>query len=246
VQIRRILLVCALLLPAFPAAAQDNPVTLAVPSAIADSGLWQFILPRFTLKTRVRVTLAPDGALVLAEDAPGVPALAAGDTVLRLGPADSESAQRFADWLTSEVGRNTIDSYTEAAGEPAFAAPDAAAEVRRTIAYEGDAAAGSDLSLVHCGRCHVIDDRNRMNGLGSTPSFGVLRAMPDWARRFEGFFALNPHGAFTQIEGITPPFPIDRPSPIAPVAMTLDDLDAILAFVQRMPPADLGAPIRHQ
>ncbi|WP_243721869.1 c-type cytochrome [Meridianimarinicoccus aquatilis] len=231
---------------AMPASAQDNTVTLAVPESVANAGLWTYVLPRFTLKTRVRVTLDPSGALALDEAADGPAALVAGDTVLRLSEPGSEAATRFADWLTSDVGRNTIDSYAEAAGEPAFAAPDAAAIQRKAVAYEGDAVAGEDLSLTHCGRCHVVNDRNRMNGLGSTPSFGMLRSMADWARRFEGFFALNPHGAFTQITDVTAPFPIDRPSPIAPVEITLDELDAILAFVQQMPPADLGAPIRHQ
>lgn len=235
-----------LVLWAIPASAQDNTVTLAVPDDLADTGLWSYLLPRFTLKTRVRVTLDPSGALALAEDADGTPALVAGGTLLRLSDPGSDAATRFADWLTSDVGRNTIDSYAEAAGEPEFAAPGAAAARQKTVAYEGDVAAGEDLSLLHCGRCHVINDRNRMNGLGSTPSFGLLRSMADWARRFEGFFAINPHGAFTQITDITAPFPIDRPSPIAPVEITLDELDAILAFVQRMPPADLGAPIRHQ
>jgi hypothetical protein len=93
----------------------------------------------------------------------------------------------------------------------------------------------------------VIDASNRWNGLGSTPSFAVLRGLPDWATRFEGFFARAPHGAFTQIDGVTAPFAINRPPPIAPVEMTLDDLDAILAYVQQViTPADLGAPIRHQ
>jgi hypothetical protein len=31
-----------------------------------------------------------------------------------------------------------------------------------------------------------------------------------------------------------------------PVEMTLEDLEAILAFVSRIPPADLGAPIQYQ
>ena len=86
----------------------------------------------------------------------------------------------------------------------------------------------------------------RMKGIGSTPSFALLRALSDWPRRFEAFYVLKPHGAFTRIAGVTPPFPIDRPPPIAPVEMSLDELDAILAYVAQMEPADLGAPIRHQ
>ena len=57
---------------------------------------------------------------------------------------------------------------------------------------------------------------------------------------------LNPHPAFTQVADVTPPFHEERPPPIIPVEMTLDDLQAILAYVAALEPADLGAPIRHQ
>jgi hypothetical protein len=73
-----------------------------------------------------------------------------------------------------------------------------------------------------------------------------MRSFTDWRARFEAFFALNPHPSFTQVDGVTEPFDISRPSPIAPVEITLDELDAILAFVSRIPPADLGAPIQYQ
>ena len=63
---------------------------------------------------------------------------------------------------------------------------------------------------------------------------------------FQAFYVLAPHPAFTQIKDVTEPFPIDLPSPIAPMEITLDDLEAILAYVAEMPPADLGAPIQHK
>lgn len=85
-----------------------------------------------------------------------------------------------------------------------------------------------------------------MNAMASTPSFAVLRAMSDWDRRFQTFYILNPHPAFTQVEDVTEPFPINRPSPIAPMKITIDDLQAILAYVSGVEPADLGAPIEHQ
>ena len=92
----------------------------------------------------------------------------------------------------------------------------------------------------------MIGEVNKHNGLGSTPSFGVLRSLPNWNQRFEGFYALNPHPSFTQIADVTPPFDPERPSPIYPLEITLADLDEILAFVSSIPPADLGAPIQHQ
>ena len=94
------------------------------------------------------------------------------------------------------------------------------------------------------GRCHVIDDTNRMKGLGSTPSFQVLRTLPNWQGRFEAFYALAPHGAFTQVKDVTPPFDPRHPPPIVPLEMTLDDLEAIAAFAGTLPPADLGAPLQ--
>ena len=70
-----------------------------------------------------------------------------------------------------------------------------------------------------------------------------MRAFPDWVDRFMGFYALNPHPAFTQIEGVSPPFDEARPSPIVPMEMTLDEVDAVLAYVAAMEAADLGAPL---
>ena len=85
-----------------------------------------------------------------------------------------------------------------------------------------------------------------MLGIGSTPSFFVLRALKDWDIRFQTFYSLNPHPSFTQIAEVTEPFPVDRPSPIVPVELTLDEFDAILAYVSALKPADLGAPLQLQ
>ena len=85
-----------------------------------------------------------------------------------------------------------------------------------------------------------------MSSIDSSPSFFALRSLPDWEDRFQTFYVLNPHPAFTQIADVTPPFPDELPSPIVPVEMTLEDVDAILAFVAALKPADLGAPLQHQ
>jgi hypothetical protein len=90
----------------------------------------------------------------------------------------------------------------------------------------------------------VVSDKNRMNSIGSTPSFAVLRTLRDWEDRFQAFYVLKPHPAFTQIEDVTEPFDPTRPSPIAAVEMTLDDLENIMAFVQGIAPADLGRPVQ--
>ena len=110
----------------------------------------------------------------------------------------------------------------------------------------GDAGKGEKLAVVHCGRCHRVNAATRMAGIGSTPSF----AIPSNARRLEtavrGFFRAQSASVITLIEDVTEPFDETRPPPIVPVEMTLDDLDAILAFVSRIPPADLGAPLQYQ
>ncbi len=85
-----------------------------------------------------------------------------------------------------------------------------------------------------------------MKGIGSTPSFGALRALGNWRERFETFFARNPHPAIVQLEGVTPPFAAATPPPMAPVVITRAQFDDILSFVEALTPADLGAPIRHQ
>ena len=74
----------------------------------------------------------------------------------------------------------------------------------------------------------------------------MLRSLPDWADRFDAFYALNPHPAFTQVEGVSEPFPENRPSPIVPIEMTLDEVEAVRAYVATMKAADLGAPLQHQ
>ena len=39
---------------------------------------------------------------------------------------------------------------------------------------------GENLVRQHCTRCHVVGDMNRYGGIGSTPSFGAIKTMPDW------------------------------------------------------------------
>ena len=84
---------------------------------------------------------------------------------------------------------------------------------------------------------------NRFGGIGSTPSFPALRAIPGWRDKFEAFWTLNPHPSFTQVVDITPPFDPDRPPHIAPVVITQEDLEAIVAYAASIEPKDLGAAV---
>lgn len=242
---RFVFLCLSLTLFASPSWSQED-LGLAAPPEVTASGLLEHILPRFSLKTGVRVVADPAGVMVLSHGPQGAPVFAR-DGVgynLNISPDDPRQ-QRFLDWLRSDIGKRTVESFAPASGAAFVASiPEAIADSPTQV--DGDAALGARLSLIHCGRCHVVGPENRMSGLGSTPSFAVLRAMPDWSERFETFYVLNPHPSFTQIEGITAPFAPDLPSPIVPLAITPEDLEAILAFVAVVSAADLGAPLQFQ
>lgn len=219
---------------------------LAVPEALETSGFMQFLIPRFSLKTGVRFDRVAEGAEAEMQfGTQGEPVFTGLGEVWALAHNDDPRAVRFQDWLTSDIGKRTVESFTSEGGDT-FSGEVRVAAVAAAPEYTGNEAEGERLSLSLCGRCHVINESNRMNGMESTPSFSLLRSMGDWDRRFESFHLLNPHPSFTQIDGVTEPFDPSRPSPIVPMTMTLDDLDAILAYVARIVPADLGAPLQLQ
>ena len=242
----------AALLVAGPLRAEDRLVRLAVPEAFVESGFLKHLLPRFSLKTQVRVQLVAPGEVAEAAlgsngGAGGKPVFQGAQDLWHITVLDDThpGTARFVDWLTSEIGTRTITAYAPG-GVQMFTLPEVQVAEVEEILFEGDAELGQSLSRTMCGRCHAVADDMHLNDIGSTPSFFVLRTLPDWDYRFQAFYALNPHPAFTQVADVTPPFPEDRPSPIVPVAMTLDDLEAILAYVASLEPADLGAPLQHQ
>lgn len=247
----RVFLLClSLALAASPltapsVAAQDGPLGLNAPAAVIDSGLLKHILPRFSLKTGVRVRPDKNGPMVLAPAPPGTPVFQRDGIVYHLRIGNDARQDRFRDWLVSEVGKRTIDSF-QPEGVALYSSDVATAVVERKADLTGDARRGGTLSQTLCGRCHAVSPDRRLNGIGSTPSFMVLRALPDWEDRFSVFYTLNPHPAFTQIADLTAPFDAERPSPIHPIDLTLDDLDDILAYVAGIEPADLGAPLQTQ
>lgn len=229
-------------------AAKDGPVRLAAPQALVDSGLLRHALPRFSLKTQTRVELVPETAEAdIALGDTGRAIFQGPDQLWKLevrNPGHS-GATRLADWFRSDVGQRTIASYAPD-GAPLFGPPGEVDTETAPVDFGTDAELGHRVSREKCTRCHAVDAATTGWGIGSTPSFGVLRALPDWDIRFATFYVLNPHPAFTQIEDVTPPFPIDRPSPIAPVELTLQEVEAMLAYVAAMPATDLGQPLAHQ
>lgn len=227
--------------------ADDRLVRLNAPQNLVQSGILSHILPRFTLKTQVRVQPITEGTADLTFGTVGTPIFEGAGQVWHMSVAapDHKGTARFVDWLTSEVGRNAITSYAPE-GTPLFSLPSEKALETVALDFDGDPVVGLKVSETKCGRCHVFSEASRMKSIGSTPSFFVLRSLPDWAERFSIFYVLNPHPSFTQVEDVTEPFPDDRPSPIVPVTMTLDEVEAVLAYVANLPAADLGAPLQHQ
>lgn len=245
---RWLLLILALSLAPFKAAAEDRLVRLHAPATLIETGLFDYILPRFTLKHRVRVELvdSPDSAhMTLGTDGQPLFTGPAQTWAMQVHSPDHPGTATLADWLTGEVGRNTVLAYAPG-GDPLFSKAEPRKADTAAVTYSGDPALGLKVSKTKCTRCHAVDDSTRMAGIGSTPSFAVLRGLPDWEQRFAAFYALNPHPSFTQIADVTPPFDETRPSPIAPIEMTLDEVDAIMAYVAAMKAADLGAPLQHQ
>lgn len=247
--ILRVLTVLLLCVPVFALAQSDDRlVRVHAPDVLVESGVLKFILPRFSLKTQVRVELVGDADNADLSFGQVGRALFQGlDQTWHVDVrrSDHPGTDKLAAWLLSETGLRTISSYAPE-GEPIFGPPEETGRRVVAVAPDGNVELGHDVSRAKCTRCHAVDDATRGWGIGSAPSFGVLRALADWEQRFAAFYVLNPHPSFTQILELTPPFPIDRPSPIAPVEMDLDELEAILAYVAAMPAADLGKPIDHQ
>ncbi len=230
---------------AAPALGQDKTFTLQAPAPLTETGFTKHLLPRFSLKTGIRITVTPDGGdAVFGTE--GRPVFRQGDTIWHLSKTDGDAdVDAFEDWLVSDVGKRTIEAFA-ADGIAEFSADVSVRVAQASVALTGDAALGEKVSLTQCGRCHVIDESNRMNAIGSSPSFRLLRSLPNWQERFETFFLLKPHPAFTQVEDVTDPFPDHLPSPIAPIEVTLEQIEAITAYVSSVEPADLGAPIQTQ
>ena len=228
--------------------ADDKLVRLYAPEPLIDSGLFKHILPRFSLKTQVKVqqVAVSDEADVAFGDMGRPVFTGLGQTwSMELNSPQHLATKRFADWLLSDIGQRTVVSFAPN-GDAPFSPPGPVIRETVEVTIDGDAVAGHRVSREKCTRCHAVDDATKGWGIGSTPSFAVLRALPDWEARFEAFYVLNPHPAFTQITNLTPPFPVNRPSPISPIELDLDELSALMAYVAGMDAADLGNPLEHQ
>ena len=232
----------------FSASADEKLVRLVVPDELVESGLMKYMLPRFSLKTQVKVEIVPTNESAHAAlGKVGIPVFEGLGKVWALSiiGANHQGAERFESWITSDVGKRAIVGF-KVDGISPFSLTEAITVIEEENVVEGDAILGLALARQHCGRCHVTTKDQSGFGIGSTPSFSAMRTFDDWLERFSIFYVLAPHGVFTQITDVTEPFPPDLPPPITPVEITLDDLDALLAYVSGIEPADLGEPVRSQ
>ncbi|MDG1170505.1 MAG: hypothetical protein P8N14_15010 [Sulfitobacter sp.] len=229
---------------ATPVVAQDKAFALQIPDALIQTGFIKHLLPRFSLKTGIRITPTANAGDA-AFGAQGTPVFRQGDVLWHLAKTDGPHTDAFEAWLLSDIGKRTIEAFAPNGAAMFSAEINVKAKVQVAV-ITGDAVLGEKVGLQKCGRCHVVNHSNRMKAIGSTPSFALMRTFPDWQQRFETFFILKPHPAFTQVADVTEPFGSSLPSPIAPIEVTLDEIDAITAYVATIPPADLGAPIQSQ
>lgn len=230
----------------FPAVAQAQSAdfTVSATREIRDTGFLQHLLPRFSLKHGVRITQVDEGGDVVI-GGKGVPVFAGLDKIWSVTGSKAAGPDLFMEWLLSEIGKRTIESF-KLDSVAVFTAQVKDQKVAPVLAFEGDMVQGEALSLAHCGRCHVINETNRMKGMGQTPSFALMRTFDDWDNRFATFFVLNPHPSFTQIAGITESFAAHLPPAIVPLEITQVEIDHILSYVATITPADLGAPLQSQ
>jgi mono/diheme cytochrome c family protein len=231
----------------------DRDLALFASPALMDSGLMRFLLPRFSLKTGVGVHLepldgpTPGGVTLQVARGDGVLVLRGGgrDYALVQPDPDDKAASRFTAWVLSDIGQRAIEQFAPQDGQT-FTGAANAAPVAQAAPLSGNAQMGEVLAYDKCARCHVIGPRNRMKGIGSTPSFAVLRSLENWLDRFRGFYELNPHPSFSQITGVTAPFDPSLPPPISPLTLTPEELEDIIAYTNGIEPADLGVPLVHQ
>ena len=111
---------------------------------------------------------------------------------------------------------------------------------------QGILAQGEKLVRQHCTRCHVVGDLNKYGGIGSTPSFGAIKSLPDWQDRFAAFWSLLPHPSVVQVEGMSPERPKGVLATTKQIFLTPTEVEAILAYVDTVPVKDLGGGVRYQ
>ena len=147
--------------------AQEKTFSLQTPDDLIANGFIKHLLPRFSLKTGIRVgTIGGVGDAAFGDK--GVPVFTNGDMIWRLSKTKGPYTDAFEDWLLSDIGKRTIEAFAPN-GTSMFSADVSVKEQVKVTTISGDAVLGEEISLQKCGRCHVVHESNRMKAIGSTP-----------------------------------------------------------------------------
>ncbi len=208
------------------------------------------ILPRFKFKTQIilkasenetvfdaSIGIIPDGEPVFSDLNNFV-------YKFEIVTSDQEKIKkmnRFISWLKSSSGISAIEGFS-IDGSPAFKAVPRQEELKKEQVFEGDSASGLAISQKHCKRCHVVDS-NAFAGIDSSPSFHAMKSFEDWEERFRAFWTVSPHLNVISISEVYEAGSKSVPVTIAPIELSLEQVDDILAYVASIKPKDLGKPI---
>ena len=139
---RLFLLVWVLLHCPVALSAQEKTFRLGAPQVLVESGFLKHLLPRFSLKTGVRITVvgdADDAEAAFGDE--GTPAFRGQGRLWHLVYEKGPHTDRFADWLLSDVGKRTIEAF-QPEGTAVFSADVGVEEVAVKAVFAGDAAKG--------------------------------------------------------------------------------------------------------
>ena len=253
VKISRSLIVTFLGLLFVITSAQTNygdEITIEFPEELLMIEFEKYLLPRFKFKTRINVLVNKDGnsfdaklgifptGLEVFSDLNGF------IYKLETKTTNKERLHRletFVSWLTSPTGVMAIEDFS-IEGAQVFKAVKNLEEKEDAEIFDGNIASGLRVSQKHCKRCHVVDD-NAFAGIGSTPSFHAMRTFDDWQERFTAFWTVSPHLNVISITEVYEAGSKSVPTTIAPIELSLEQIDDILAYVASIKPKDLGKPI---
>ena len=228
----------------------NNQISLEFPEELLMIEFEKYILPRFKFKTQIKLSVSTGNKLYDAKLgilSTGVEVFSdLNGFVYRLetkttDPEKLSKLEKFAKWLTSDSGIRTIEDFS-IQGVQVFTAVEYSEEQEESEIFDGDIASGLGLSQTHCKRCHVVDD-NAFAGIDSTPSFHAMRSFDNWQERFTAFWTVSPHLNVISISEVYQAGSKTVPITIAPIELSLDEVDDILAYVASIVPKDLGKPI---
>lgn len=138
-------------------------------------------------------------------------------------PSGATRSQRVGSWITGDLSRLLMVLVLVVSGCWLSSAHGSPLSER-----------GKALAKLHCVRCHVVSEDTRGMGISSTPSFMILiSALEDWYDRFATFHERKPHPSLMRLEGADKR-PDHLPASIHEVILSLDDLEALMAYVEAL------------